>query len=79
MKVYLVGVGLGNPDTMTVAARRAIEESPLLIGAPRLLEGYEGKTLLPLAVQVHHGVCDGFHLCRFLNGLQARLEGTGEG
>ena len=48
MKVYLVGVGLGNPDTMTVAARRAIEESPLLIGAPRLLEGYEGKTLLPL-------------------------------
>ena len=48
MKVYLVGVGLGNPDTMTVAARRAIEESSLLIGAPRLLEGYEGKTLLPL-------------------------------
>ncbi len=32
-----------------------------------------GKTLLPLAVQVHHAVCDGFHLCRFVNGLQERL------
>ena len=34
-----------------------------------------GRTLLPLAVQVHHGVCDGFHLCRFVSGLQARLGG----
>lgn len=33
-----------------------------------------GKTLLPLAVQVHHAVCDGFHLCRFVSGLQARLD-----
>lgn len=33
-----------------------------------------GRTLLPLAVQVHHAVCDGFHLCRFVNGLQERLE-----
>ena len=29
-----------------------------------------GKTLLPLAIQVHHAVCDGFHLCRFVNELQ---------
>ena len=48
MKVYLVGVGLGNPGTMTLAAREAIAASPLLIGAPRLLEGYGGKTCLPL-------------------------------
>lgn len=34
-----------------------------------------GRTLLPLAVQVHHAVCDGFHLCRFVNGLQERLDG----
>ena len=32
-----------------------------------------GKTLLPLAVQVHHGVCDGFHLCRFVTELQDLL------
>ena len=35
----------------------------------------DGKTLLPLAVQVHHAVCDGFHLCRFVNSLQERLDG----
>ena len=28
------------------------------------------KTLLPLAIQVHHAVCDGFHLSRFVNELQ---------
>ncbi len=38
MKVYLIGVGMGNPDTMTVEARRAAEACPVLIGAPRLLE-----------------------------------------
>lgn len=34
----------------------------------------EGKALLPLAVQVHHGVCDGFHLCRLVNEVQALLD-----
>lgn len=29
-----------------------------------------GRILLPLAIQVHHAVCDGFHLCRFINELQ---------
>ena len=43
MKVYLIGVGMGNPETLTLAARRAIDESSLLVGAPRLLEGYEKK------------------------------------
>lgn len=32
-----------------------------------------GRTMLPLSVQVHHAVCDGFHLCRFLNELQELL------
>lgn len=31
------------------------------------------RTLLPVALQVHHGVCDGFHTCRFLNELQTLL------
>ena len=43
MKVYLIGVGMGNPETLTLAAKRAIDESALLIGAPRLLDGYENK------------------------------------
>ncbi len=29
-----------------------------------------GRILLPLAIQVHHAVCDGFHICRFINELQ---------
>lgn len=32
-----------------------------------------GRYTLPLAVQVHHAVCDGFHLCRFLDRLQQEL------
>lgn len=32
------------------------------------------RWMLPLAVQVHHGVCDGFHLCRFLAELRSELE-----
>ena len=38
MKIYLIGVGMGNPDTLTLAARKAIDACPVLIGAPRLLE-----------------------------------------
>lgn len=34
-----------------------------------------GRVLLPLAVQVHHGVCDGFHTCRLVNELQQLLDG----
>lgn len=29
-----------------------------------------GRTLIPLAIQVHHAVCDGFHVCRFIDALQ---------
>lgn len=28
------------------------------------------QIILPLAIQVHHAVCDGFHVCRFVNELQ---------
>lgn len=40
MKVNLIGIGMGNADTLTVGAKRAIEESDLLIGAKRLLEPF---------------------------------------
>ncbi len=30
----------------------------------------KGRVLLPLAVQVHHAVCDGFHVCRFIQELR---------
>ena len=38
MKVYLIGVGMGNPDTMTAEALEAVRACPVLVGAPRLLE-----------------------------------------
>ena len=28
---------------------------------------------MPLAIQVHHAVCDGFHVCRFVGELRALL------
>ena len=27
----------------------------------------EGRVWLPISIQVHHAVCDGFHVCRFLD------------
>ena len=37
-----------------------------------------GRTLLPLAMQVHHGVTDGFHVGRFFNRLQAWADSAPE-
>lgn len=33
-----------------------------------------GKILLPLAIQVHHAVCDGFHAARFVDELQTAMD-----
>ena len=38
MKVYLIGVGMGNPDTLTLQALEAVRACPVLVGARRLLE-----------------------------------------
>ena len=38
MKVYVIGVGMGNVNTLTVGALHAIESSEMLIGAQRLLD-----------------------------------------
>ena len=48
MKVYLIGMGPGGRAHITAGALAAIEACPVLIGAPRLLEGFSGKTCLPL-------------------------------
>ena len=48
-KVYLVGIGMGNPDTLTLGAQRAVEESQLVIGARRLVDAFpqfEGERLI---------------------------------
>lgn len=32
-----------------------------------------GKIQLPIAIQVHHAVCDGFHIAKFINELQEAM------
>ena len=32
-----------------------------------------GRIMLPMSIQVHHAVCDGFHVCRFINELQEMI------
>ena len=34
----------------------------------------EGKTLLPVHLQVHHGLVDGIHIARFYEGIEKRIE-----
>ena len=34
----------------------------------------DGRWLIPISAQVHHAVCDGFHLCRMLEELQRQLD-----
>ena len=42
-------------------------------------EEWEGRYTLPLAVQVHHGVCDGYHTCRLVQEVQEVIDAlTGE-
>lgn len=35
----------------------------------------DGRILMPVSSQVHHAVCDGFHLSRFLDELQTECDG----
>ena len=37
-----------------------------------------GKRLLPLAIQVHHAVCDGYHVGKFVALLQHKIEEFGK-
>lgn len=39
-KIYLVGMGMGNLETLTEQGRRAIEKSDLLIGAERMVDSF---------------------------------------
>ena len=49
MKVYLIGVGMGNPDTLTGQAVKAIQTCSNLVGAKRLLEPWsKSHTCTPL-------------------------------
>lgn len=40
--IFIVGTGMGARDGMTVEAQKACEEAELLVGAKRMLEGFDG-------------------------------------
>ncbi len=50
MKVFLIGIGMGNPDTATVAAHKAIDSSDLIIGGERMLESFAASKATKLAL-----------------------------
>ncbi|QIB69495.1 precorrin-6y C5,15-methyltransferase (decarboxylating) subunit CbiE [Aminipila butyrica] len=37
-KIYIIGIGMGNPDTLTVKGKHLIEKSQALIGARRMVD-----------------------------------------
>lgn len=39
--ITIVGIGMGNPETMTLQAIHAVEQSDLLIGAQRMLDSFQ--------------------------------------
>ncbi len=36
-------------------------------------EQINNRYIIPMSVQIHHAVCDGFHVCRLINELQTAL------
>lgn len=64
---YLIGIGMGNPETLTLGASRRIESCGLLIGAQRMLDAFPshpGRKLaliraeeIAAAVRAYDGDC----------------------
>ena len=57
-KVFIVGCGMGNPAMLTQAARDAIAESALLVGAPRLLESFGGTGAEEVPLVASEGIAE---------------------
>ncbi|MHC1723618.1 MAG: precorrin-6y C5,15-methyltransferase (decarboxylating) subunit CbiE [Aminipila sp.] len=47
-KIYIVGIGMGNPDTITVKGKELISNSQALIGAKRMVESFLTENQLPV-------------------------------
>ncbi|WP_053238935.1 type A chloramphenicol O-acetyltransferase [Sandaracinus amylolyticus] len=56
-------------SAFTLDIPRAIRHVAPIFTLGRYVER-DGRTLLPVAIQVHHAVCDGFHASRFVAALQ---------
>ena len=90
-EVCVIGVGMGNPNTLTVAARQALENCDLVLGSQRLLDDLSelGVTKKPIvgADKIERALleCDARRACVVMSGdvgfysganqLYERLEG----
>ncbi len=57
-QITCIGIGLGNPDTLTIAAKHAIESCDLLIGASRMLSSFSHVTCSTFASCKTNEICD---------------------
>ena len=57
-QITCIGIGLGNPDTLTIAAKHAIESCDLLIGASRMLSSFSHVTCSTFASCHTNEICD---------------------
>jgi len=59
---------------MTARRQESMGRLALELGVTRRKTFEENeKTMLPLAIQVHHAVCDGYHVGKFIETLQANI------
>ncbi|MDF2803270.1 MAG: cbiE, partial [Anaerocolumna sp.] len=50
-EVVLLGIGMGNPGTLTLEGKKAIGEAEVLIGAKRVLEGFDSNATKITAIE----------------------------
>ena len=56
-RIYLIGMGMGRPENMTMEARMALEHSQCIIGAKRLIDSLEGFTAPKIRAALTDEVC----------------------
>ena len=39
-KIHVIGIGMGNPETITVEGKKVIERSQAIIGAKRMVDSF---------------------------------------
>jgi len=52
------------------------DESNPRISWGRYEADWRGRLMLPVTLMVHHALCDGIHIARFYEALDARLNGA---
>lgn len=56
-QIYLIGIGMGSPESLTVEAKRQLQRCDFICGAKRVLEGLEETDIETYAVYQPEAVC----------------------